>query len=57
MYVSTSKNLSSGEYNFSEAIASDLQVGSIGTNRQPEEISYIVRKLCQDNNWPIVRFD
>ena len=57
MYVATSKNAPSGEFNFSEIVASDLQVGAIGTNRLPEEISYADRKLCQDNNWAIVTFD
>lgn len=42
---------------FSEAVAGDLRAGGIGTNRQPQDMSFSVRKLCEKYNLPIVVFD
>lgn len=41
----------------SEAVAGDLRAGGIGTNRQPQDMSFSVRKLCEEYNLPIVIFD
>jgi len=57
IFVASSKNAPKGEWHFSELVASDLQVGFIGTNRNPANISYTVRKLCEENNWSIVYFE
>lgn len=57
IFVATSKNAPKGEWRFSELVASDLEVGFIGTNRKPEEVSFAVRKLAEENHWPIVYFD
>lgn len=41
----------------SEAVAGDLRAGGIGTNRQPQDMSFSVRKLCEKYDLPIVVFD
>ncbi len=42
---------------FSELVAGDLRAGGMGTNRQPQDMSFSVRKLCEKYNLPIVVFD
>ena len=41
----------------SELVGGDFRAGGMGTNRQPQDMSFSVRKLCEKYNLPIVVFD
>src|SRR5574344_2076939 len=56
-FLSSSKTATGKDWRFSEIVASDLEAGFLGTNRFPKEISYNLRKFCEENDLPIVVFD